>query len=268
MISGQRFYRRTRDLVTAWQARLRLAGGDALRNTPQATIDVKLDRVGTVPITVSYFTANGTATAGQDYTATSGLLVFAPGQVTRTFNVGIISDTLTEYWETVDLELHNPQNAKLGYPGVATLNIEDARTCVVPSSTLISLYSPMDMAYDRSTDRLFIANRDGPFGGSLNIAHITPTAYISQSLYGLLSAQGVAQDAARQAMAHGMKEVEVQVNPDDLDIDTFRSSSAGGQNVQKNETAIRITHRPSGIVPPVICAIVRRFVMVPSAATS
>jgi peptide chain release factor 2 len=41
---------------------------------------------------------------------------------------------------------------------------------------------------------------------------------------------------------------EVEINPDDLRIDVYRSSSAGGQNVQKNATAIRITHIPSGIV--------------------
>ena len=44
------------------------------------------------------------------------------------------------------------------------------------------------------------------------------------------------------------EEVEVQIDPDDLEIDTFRSSSAGGQNVQKNETAIRIIHKPTGLV--------------------
>jgi peptide chain release factor 1 len=44
------------------------------------------------------------------------------------------------------------------------------------------------------------------------------------------------------------EEVEVEIHQDDLMIDTFRSSSAGGQNVQKNETAVRITHRPSGLV--------------------
>lgn len=42
--------------------------------------------------------------------------------------------------------------------------------------------------------------------------------------------------------------VEVQVNPDDLRVDVFRSSGAGGQNVQKTSTAIRITHLPTGIV--------------------
>lgn len=41
---------------------------------------------------------------------------------------------------------------------------------------------------------------------------------------------------------------DVQINPSDLRIDTYRSAGAGGQNVQKNETAIRITHIPSGIV--------------------
>lgn len=41
---------------------------------------------------------------------------------------------------------------------------------------------------------------------------------------------------------------QVDINSDDLRIDVFRSSGAGGQNVQKNATAIRITHHPSGIV--------------------
>ena len=54
--------------------------------------------------------------------------------------------------------------------------------------------------------------------------------------------------AATVAVMPEAEEVEVEIDPDDLEIDTYRSSSAGGQNVQKNETAIRITHTPSGIV--------------------
>jgi peptide chain release factor 2 len=40
----------------------------------------------------------------------------------------------------------------------------------------------------------------------------------------------------------------IKISPDEIRIDVFRSSGAGGQNVQKNATAVRITHLPSGIV--------------------
>ncbi len=43
-------------------------------------------------------------------------------------------------------------------------------------------------------------------------------------------------------------DAEIEINPDDVRIDTYKSSGAGGQNVQKNATAVRITHLPTGIV--------------------
>ncbi len=42
-------------------------------------------------------------------------------------------------------------------------------------------------------------------------------------------------------------EISVSIDPNDLEIDTFVASSAGGQHMQKNETAVRITHKPTGI---------------------
>ncbi len=44
------------------------------------------------------------------------------------------------------------------------------------------------------------------------------------------------------------EEIEVEIRPDDLKMDTYRASGPGGQHMQKNETAVRITHIPSGLV--------------------
>jgi peptide chain release factor 1 len=54
--------------------------------------------------------------------------------------------------------------------------------------------------------------------------------------------------AATVAVLPEVEDVEIEIDPADLDIQTFVASGPGGQHMQKNETAVRITHRPSGLI--------------------
>ena len=78
-----------------------------------AMFTVTLTPVSGQPVTVSYATANGTATAGSDYTAVSGTLTFAAGVTTQTISVPVSGDTLPEANETFTVTLSTPVNATI-----------------------------------------------------------------------------------------------------------------------------------------------------------
>ena len=81
--------------------------------TVTAVFTVTLAPTSTQPVTVTYATADGTASAGSDYTATSGTLVFAPNQGSKTVNVAVLGDTVDEPNETFFVNLSNIEGAQL-----------------------------------------------------------------------------------------------------------------------------------------------------------
>ena len=85
---------------------------------------VTLDQASDAEVTVDYATANGTATAGEDYTAASGALTFSAGETSKTVSVASLTDTATEGDETFTLTLSNPSGATLG-DGQATGTITE-----------------------------------------------------------------------------------------------------------------------------------------------
>lgn len=64
------------------------------------------------------------------------------------------------------------------------------------------------------------------------------------------NAQGKRMTSFSSVFVHPLVDdrIEVEINPADLDWDTFRSSGAGGQHVNKTESAVRVRHKPTGLV--------------------
>ena len=86
---------------------------------------VSLDRVSTLTVTVDYATSDGTATAGHDYTATSGTLTFNPGDAAKAINVALLDDAIDDGGETMTVTLSNASNARIA-DATATGTIENS----------------------------------------------------------------------------------------------------------------------------------------------
>ncbi len=90
-----------------------------------ALISVTLSATSTTDISVDYATSDGTATAGSDYTPSSGTLLFPAGSLEQTISVTTLEDGEHESNETVNLTLSNPVSATLGAQDTSVLTIID-----------------------------------------------------------------------------------------------------------------------------------------------
>ena len=81
--------------------------------TTPAVFTVTLSAASSQTVTVNYATANDKATAGSDYTATTGTLTFTPGTTSQTITVAVLGDTLKEPTESFFVNLSNATNATI-----------------------------------------------------------------------------------------------------------------------------------------------------------
>jgi sugar lactone lactonase YvrE len=93
----------------------------------QASFTVQLDSASTSPISVNYVTADGTATAGTDYTATAGTMTFAPGVTSQTINVPITTVATGGPTKTFTINLSGASGATINR-GQATGSILNRQT--------------------------------------------------------------------------------------------------------------------------------------------
>jgi hypothetical protein len=91
-----------------------------------AVFTVTLSAASSQTVTVAYATANGTATAGSDYSAASGTLSFAPGETAKTVSVAVAGDSVIEPSETFTVGLSGATNATIARPtGTGTIRNDD-----------------------------------------------------------------------------------------------------------------------------------------------
>jgi hypothetical protein len=103
-------------------------------NESDGTVTITVTRSSGIDTgTVQYSTSNGSASAGSDYTVTSGLLLFGSNQTSKTFTVPILEDTAIEGNESFNVTLTNPSlSLTLGTPTTATVTIVDNDTLTTP----------------------------------------------------------------------------------------------------------------------------------------
>ena len=94
-----------------------------------------LDKASATAVSVGYTTANGTATAGVDYTAAAGSISFAPGVTTQQIHVDILGDTTVEPDETFTVTLSNPSGVSIARATAIGSILNDDLAGATPPST-------------------------------------------------------------------------------------------------------------------------------------
>lgn len=144
---------------------------------------VAVQRTGSTlgSVSVNYVTGDGTATAGADYTARAGALVFGPGETNQLINIPILPDALVEGNETVTLTLGNPVGGViLGAQKTATLTIIDNTNSIPPVFTAIAPAGPdqVRLTLSGQSGRTYVLQTTTNFPNWISIQTNSPTSNV------------------------------------------------------------------------------------------
>jgi hypothetical protein len=125
-------------------------------------------------LTVDYATADGTAIAGQDYTAASGTLTFNGGETSKTIQIPITDDSTTETDETFTVSLRKDSNIEvLGAPNLLLVTLQDRTT--VPSVGVNNV-SVVEGNTGTTTELLFTVSLSAATGRAVSVNYATTNA--------------------------------------------------------------------------------------------
>jgi len=180
-----------------------------------ATFTVTLPNPSYQTITVNYATANGTAIAGSDYSTTSGILTFASGQTTQTFNVSIIGDTNIESQETFLVNFTNPTNATLANTSVTGFINDDDGIQPIDYSIVANTVSVLEGSAGNTTPITFVVTRSSFTGTTSSVGYVFTNSTAAQNfdfnLVGV-TGTGVTSTSARITFATGASLATITLN--------------------------------------------------------
>lgn len=129
------------------------------------SVTITVERVGGSSGTaqVNYATSDGTATAGSDYDVASGILVFADGEVSKSFDISLIDDGNYEGSETINIELSTVFGAIFGSQVTSTVSLGDDDTAPAAGAVGFSLVN-YDVTEDGASVTVNVTRSDGSTG--------------------------------------------------------------------------------------------------------
>ncbi|WMW79456.1 Calx-beta domain-containing protein [Undibacterium cyanobacteriorum] len=139
------------------------------------TYTVSLSNASQAPISVNYSTANGSATAGNDFTAGSGTLTFAPGETTKTFTVAISNDAVFEGAENFQVNLSSPSNATIAAGSVTTTIHDDGTGTGGGDDDRLVVTSVSSPTVGEGGNLVFTVNLSGTSTTATNVS-VTPSS--------------------------------------------------------------------------------------------
>ncbi len=139
--------------------------------TTNAVFAVNLSAASTQTVSVKYATADGTAKAGSDYTATSNTLSFAPGETSKTFSVPVIGNTVAESTETFTVNLSSPTNATISdAQGVGTI-VDNDSAAALPQLSIKDV--TVTEGNSGTTNALFTVNLSQASTQTVSVKYVT-----------------------------------------------------------------------------------------------
>jgi hypothetical protein len=235
--------------------------------TINANFTVTLNRPSTQAVTIHYATSNGTATAGGDYTATSGTLTFTPGQTSKTISVQVIGDRIPEFLDSGEpheftVTLSSPVNT-IVVGAAATGAIKDdeprlsgggntvleghagSKNAVITLSLSNAYDQPVTLTYATADDTAIAGSDYVATSGTLTFAPGETTKQI------VISVKGDRTPESYVIFGGSLYDTEFVV----LDVSNLSANAStegiGGLGIQDDEPTVNIT-RYVGAPEPVI----------------